>query len=79
MPGCARGPLHMSAPNLGKRIALIYEHCITGPTQTMDRCNAVSNCRPLFKVRAFAACLPCGLIGREARKRQTSSMQQTPP
>jgi hypothetical protein len=79
MSGCARRPPRMSAPNLRKRIALMYEHCITGPTQTMDRCNAVSNCRPLFKVRAFAACPPCDLIRREARKRQTSNMQHTPP
>lgn len=64
----------MSAPNLRKRIALMYEHCITVSAQTMD-----SNCRPLFKVKAFAACPPYDPISREARKRQTSNMQQPPP
>jgi len=33
----------------------------------------------LFKVGAFTACLPCDLKGREASKRPTNNMQQTPP
>ena len=39
--------------------------------------------RPTYEytaqVRAFPACLPCDLIGHEARKRQTSNMSQNPP
>jgi hypothetical protein len=58
-------------------IAPMYEGCATGPHPGGGRCNAVSTVDQffgLFKVKAFTACLPCDLRGREARKRQTSNM-----